>query len=181
MDTEVKEAFVKSEHGNKQERYEAYQYILEATEHEVDWAYEVWDELLESLSHKDNHQRSRAAQYLSNLAGSDPDKRMIADFDKLWLVTRDEKFVTARHSLQSVWKVGMAGPEQREMVMRYMSDRFIDCTEEKNYTLIRSDIIQNMRHLYDRLEDEQIKNTAFDLIEQVEEPAYKKKYSAIWK
>lgn len=181
MENEIKEAFVKSEHGNKQERYEAYQYILETTEHEVEWAYEVWDELLENLSHKDNHQRSRAAQYLANLAVSDPEKRMLADFDKLWLVTRDEKFVTARHSLQSMWKIGLAGPEQQEMIMRYMSDRFIDCAEEKNHTLIRFDIIKNMKHLYDHIEDEQIRNTVFDLIERVEEPAYKKKYLTIWK
>lgn len=83
---------------------------------------------------------------------------MLRDFPKLWEVTKDEKFVTARHSLQSIWKVGLAGTAQKEMVMEYMVDRFQYCTDEKNYTLIRSDIIQNMRNLYDHLGDENIKN-----------------------
>jgi hypothetical protein len=29
----------------------AYSYLIEATKKPVDWAYDVWDELLEALSH----------------------------------------------------------------------------------------------------------------------------------
>lgn len=181
MDSQMKKEFEKSKSNDKEERYEAYRNILDATEQKVDWAYEVWDQLLEDLTHKDNHQRSRAAQYLANLAKSDPEKRMMKDFPRLWEVTKDKKFVTARHSLQSIWKVGLAGTEQKEMVMEYMVDRFRNGTDEKNYTLIRSDIIQNMKNLYDYLDDEQIKQTAMELIETVEEKKYKKKYMDIWK
>ncbi len=181
MDSQMKIEFEKSKSKDKEERYEAYHNILEATEQKVDWAYEVWDQLLEDLTHKDNHQRSRAAQYLANLAKSDSEKRMMKDFSRLWDVTKDEKFVTARHSLQSIWKVGLAGTEQKEMVMEYMVDRFKDDTDEKNYTLIRSDIIQNMRNLSDHLDDEKIKQTAMELIETVDEKKYKKKYMDIWK
>ena len=46
----------------------AYTFLLEATEHPVDWAYEAWQELLEGLTHKDNHLRSIASQILCNLA-----------------------------------------------------------------------------------------------------------------
>lgn len=181
MDSQMKKEFEKSKSNDKEERYEAYRNILDATEQKVDWAYEVWDQLLEDLTHKDNHQRSRAAQYLANLAKSDPEKRMMKDFPRLWEVTKDKKFVTARHSLQSIWKVGLAGTEQKEMVMEYMVDRFRNGTDEKNYTLIRSDIIQNMKNLYDYLDDEKIKQTAMELIETVEEKKYKKKYMDIWK
>ena len=55
----------------------AFFYVLEATDKPVDWAYEVWDELVETLSHKDNHQRAIAAQVLCNLAKSDPKNRML--------------------------------------------------------------------------------------------------------
>lgn len=96
-------------------------------------------------------------------------------------MTYDEKFVTARHTLQSIWKIGLAGNEEKEMVLEYMTDRFHHCTDEKNYTLIRSDILQNMRNLYNILEDETIKLTAMKLIETVEEEKYKKKYMKIWK
>lgn len=177
----MKKEFKKSKSKDKEERYEAYHNILKATEQKVDWAYEVWDQLLEDLLHKDNHQRSRAAQYLANLAKSDPENKMLKDFPRLWEVTKDEKFVTARHSLQSIWKVGLAGTAQKEMVMEYMVDRFKHCTDEKNYTLIRSDIIQNMRNLYDHVDDESIKKTAMELIETVDDQKYKKKYMGIWK
>ena len=180
MDREIKEAFIKSKAKDKQESYEAYLYILQATEKQVDWAYEVWDDLLEGLTDKDNHQRSRAAQYLANLAQSDPENRMLTDLPRLWEVTKDEKFVTARHSLQSFWKVGLGGAEQKDMVMTYMINRF-KTTDEKNYTLIRFDILQNMKHLYDQLKDQEIKKTAMDLIETVEDEKYKKKYKSVWR
>jgi len=174
MDNQIKLAFEKSKLGDKDERYEAYQNILYATEQQVDWAYEVWNQLLEDLSHKDNHQRSRAAQYLANLAKSDPEMRIMKDFPKLWEVTKDEKFVTARHSLQSIWKVGIAGTAQKEMVMEFMVERFKNCTVEKNFTLIRNDIIQNMKNLYDHFNDEVIKQTALELIDTVDDKKYKK-------
>ncbi|WP_198153538.1 hypothetical protein [Thalassobacillus sp. C254] len=97
MDSQLKLEFEKSKSGDKNERYEAYLYILKVTDQKVDWAYEVWDQLLEDLTHKDSHQRSRAAQYLANLAISDPEMRIMKDFPKLWKVTYDEKFVTSRH------------------------------------------------------------------------------------
>jgi len=71
----------------------------------VDWAYEVWDDLIEMLSDKDNHVRAIGAQVLCNLARSDPKGRMLKDFEKLLVVTRDERFVTARHTFQAIWKV----------------------------------------------------------------------------
>lgn len=181
MNNQIKKEFEKSKYGNNEERYESYLNILKLTEQKVDWAYEVWDQLIKDLSHEDNHQRSRAAQYLCNLAISDPEQRILNDFPKIWKVTYDEKFVTARHTLQSIWKIGLAGNEEKEMVLEYMTDRFHHCTDEKNYTLIRSDILQNMRNLYNILEDETIKLTAMKLIETVEEEKYKKKYMKIWK
>ncbi|MCM3491143.1 hypothetical protein M3689_17730 [Alkalihalophilus marmarensis] len=181
MDNYIKTLFVQSHSGDKDERYEAYQKILTITNEKVDWAYGVWNQLVEDLTHKDGHQRSRAAQYLANLAISDPEMRIMDDFPKLWQVTKDEKFVTARHSLQSIWKVGIAGDAQKELVMVAMVDRFENGTDEKNYTLIRNDIIQNMRNLYDHYQDEEIKQTALELIETVEDAKYKKKYLAIFK
>ena len=84
MDQAMELAFEQSKTGDKDERYQSYQTIIVATDQEVSWAYEVWDQLIEDLSHKDNHQRSRASQYLAGLAKSDPDKRMLADFPK-WI------------------------------------------------------------------------------------------------
>lgn len=54
---------------------------------------------------------------LCNLVNSDPENRLLADFDKLFAVTKDQRFVTARHSLQAIWKVGIAGEEQKALVV----------------------------------------------------------------
>jgi hypothetical protein len=147
----------------------------------VDWAYEVWDELLEGLMHKDNHVRSISSQILANLAKSDPKGRMFKDFDKLLNVTRDEKFVTARHCLQSIWKVGLAGRNAQQLVVKGLEKRYKECVTEKNYTLIRYDIITDLRALYTVTTSSEIKEKALELIELEEDAKYRKKYASVWK
>jgi len=162
-------------------RYEALIYVLKVTDKRVDWAYEVWDQLVENLRHQDNHQRAIAAQVLCNLARSDPENRMLKDFNALIAVTRDERFVTARHSLQAIWKVGAAGKKQQKMVVDRLAGRFIECVVEKNCTLIRYDIIQGLRKLYDEVRDENLREKALELIESEQAIKYRKKYAGLWK
>lgn len=159
----------------------AYSDLLEKTAAPVDWAYEAWDELLAGLRDKDNHVRAISAQILANLARSDPENRMARDFEALLAVTRDEKFVTARHCLQSIWKVGLGGPSQRALTVAGLERRFHECAAEKNCTLIRYDIIQDLRYLYDQIQDEDIRQKALALIETESDLKYRKKYSGVWK
>lgn len=181
MDKVIQTYFEQLDSKDKDVQYEAYQNILSAADEKVEWAYEVWDELLKGLKSKDNHQRSRSAQFLSSLAISDPDKRMLKDFSAVWEVTKDPKFVTARHSLQSIWKIGLAGSQQKRLVLEHLADRFQTCSNEKNNTLIRFDIIQDLKNLYDHLNEEEIKKKALELIEMEEENKYRKKYMAVWR
>ncbi|MGB7876932.1 MAG: hypothetical protein WBL25_21315 [Anaerolineales bacterium] len=150
---------------DKQLQNKAYFYLLESTGKPVDWAYEAWDELVEGLNHKDNYVRAISSQVLANLAKSDPEKRILKDFDALLSVTKDERFVTARHTMQSIWKVGLGGKEQRQVLVKGLERRFQECITEKNCTLIRYDIIQGLRNLYDAVGNEKVKEKAPDLIE----------------
>ncbi|TQR17483.1 hypothetical protein [Psychrobacillus soli] len=181
MDHKIQTYFENLEAKDKELQYEAFGNIKAATKEKVDWAYEVWDQLIEWLTDPDNHRRSRGAQFLANLAISDPEKRMLGDFSAIWEVTKDPKFVTARHSLQSIWRVALAGQKQKEMVINSLVDRFENGTHEKNYTLIRFDIIQALRNLYDETKDEKVKQIASNLIEKEVDPKYKKKYATVWK
>jgi hypothetical protein len=52
-------------------RFKALNYVLKVTDERVDWAHEVWDDLVQHKRHEDNHQRAIAAQVLCNLAKSD--------------------------------------------------------------------------------------------------------------
>jgi hypothetical protein len=159
---------------------QAFSYIFAVTEKPVDWAYEVWDQLVEGLRHEDNHVRAISAQILANLAKSDPKNRMQKDFPALMAVTGDEKFVTARHTLQSIWKVGREKKMQKTVVDA-LANWFKNSITHKNYTLIRYDIIQDLRNLYDAVKDEKIKEKALALIETEEDAKYKRKYASVWK
>ncbi len=166
---------------DKELQNKAFFYVLEATDKPVDWAYDVWDEMVETLSHKDNHQRAIAAQVLCNLAKSDPENRMLKDFDALLAVTKDKRFVTARHCMQAIWKVGAAGKNQQKKVVDGLEGRFEECITEKNGTLIRYDIIQGLRNLYEVGKDENVRQKAMELIETEEDTKYRKKYAGLWR
>lgn len=155
--------------------------VLEATDKPVGWAYEVWDSLVADLRHTDNHRRAIAAQVLCNLAKSDPDNRMLNDFEALLAVTKDERFVTARHCLQALWKVGAAGKPQQAHLTAGLERRFKECVTEKNCTLIRYDIIQSLKNLYDAVQDETIRAKALELIETEADMKYRKKYAGVWR
>jgi flagellar biosynthesis regulator FlaF len=160
---------------------EAYEAMITATDEPVDWAYEVWDQLVEDLGHTNNRVRSIASQILANLAKSDPERRIVHDFPALLEVTRDERFVTARHCLQSLWKVGVAGEEQREVYRHGMVSRFDECPAEKNGALTRVDILQSLRDVYDHTQDASIRATAEALIEREDAENNRKKLAKVLK
>jgi hypothetical protein len=170
---------IHSEDGQLQNK--AYATLMNATEKPVDWAYEAWDELVEGLTHKDNHVRAISSQLLSNLAKSDPKDRMLKDFDKLLAVTKDEKFVTARHCLQSIWKVGLGGKNSQQLVVKGLEKRFHECATEKNCTLIRYDILVGLHNLYTATTSSEIQEKALELIETEADLKYRKKYASVWK
>jgi hypothetical protein len=159
----------------------AYSYLLNATSEPVDWAYEIWDDLTRALSHKEGRTRSIAAQLLCNLAKSDPEGWILRDFDTLFAVTADPKFVTARHALQATWRIATVGERHRAVVVSALASRFSECTADKNCTLIRYDIAQCLRRLHDAVKDEGIRRTALGLIATEADARYRRKYEALWK
>jgi hypothetical protein len=106
---------------------------------------------------------------------------MLDDFAVLLNLTKDEKFVTARHCLQALWKVGLVGTDQQQLVVNGLAGRFSDCIAEKNCTLIRYDIIQGLKQLYDAVKDEAIRERALALIATEQDEKYRKKYASVWK
>jgi hypothetical protein len=167
--------------GDSDRQNAAYHALLAATEHPVDWAYDVWDDLVRSLGDKDNHVRAIAAQVLANLARSDPEFRLRDAFDALLNGTRDPRFVTARHTLQSIWKVGLAGEAQHQLLLDGLTRRYAESADEKNGTLIRYDIVVGLRSLYDATGDDTVKAQALGLVDAEADAKYRKKYAAVWR
>ena len=165
---------------DRERQGKTFQQVLSLTEQPVAWAYDVWDEVLRQLCEKHNRNRSIAAQILCALAKSDPKHRILKDFPVLFDVVTDERFVTARHALQSVWKVGCVGKKHMDMVVTALEKRFTDCVTHKNCTLIRYDIIECLRKLFDATMADDIQRRAEALIQLETDPKYKKKYSILW-
>lgn len=159
----------------------SYENLMKLTEEPVEWAYEIWDDLLDLLEIGNNRGRSIAAQVLSNLAKSDPDNRMTGDLPKLFHVTKDEKFVTARHSLLSLWKVAIVNDILMRQTIEGLEKRFEGCINEKNCTLIRYDITRVLRNIFDHTGEEQVIKRSISLIETETDKKYRKKYLAVWK
>ena len=181
MDSGLRRSFDDLRSADREVQGQAYQRLLTLTAQPVDWVYEVWDELVAALAHPDNRLRSIAAQLLCQLAQSDTEARMVRRFPQLLAVTKDEKFVTARHALQSLWRIGLAGQRPRELLLAGLAQRFAGCQDEKNGTLIRYDISQSLRRLYDAAPDEELRELALRLIETETDDKYRRKYAAVWK
>jgi hypothetical protein len=164
-----------------QVQFKAYDYLMKVTEQPIDWAYEAWDEIVEGLSHKDNHVRAITSQILTHLAKSDPKGRIFKDYDKLLNVTKDDRFVTARHCMQSLWNVGVVGKKQQKLYMDGMEKRFKECVTEKNGHLIRYDILVSMWNVYNEVGDESIREKAQALIASEKDVKNQKKYAGVWK
>ena len=159
----------------------AYSALMEATKQPVDWAYEVWDELVLALGHKEGRNRSVAVQLLCNLARSDPEQRILRDFERLFAVTKDPKYVTARHALQASWRIGLVGPKHQARVVKALEARFASCADEKNCTLTRYDILECLRRLGDETGDARIRQSALQLIATEPDTKYRRKYETLWR
>ena len=167
--------------GDGQTQFKAYDYLMKESEKPVSWAYDVWDDVISGLTHKDNHVRAICGQLLGNLGKSDPKGRIFKDFDKLLKVTKDERFVTARHTMQNIWKIGLGGKKHQQLVVTGLEKRFKECVNEKNCTLIRYDINVTLRNLYNATTSSEIKEKALEMIELEKDAKYKKKYTTVWK
>jgi hypothetical protein len=185
MDKDVKECIDNLGSANDNIRFNALQTILTLTENRVDWAYKAWDNLAEKLEHENSYQRSIGILVLCNLAKSDPENRINDVLDRLLAHTRDDKFITSRQCIQNIWKAAAANTQAREKVLAHLEKQFSECAEEKHSNLIRQDIIQSIRLLYDYLsgeeKDEALLARAQGLIAEEEEEKYRKKYAAILK
>ena len=62
-----------------------------------------------------------------------------------------------------------------------LEHRYMECVTEKNSTLIRYDILQSFRNVFDVVQDEKIREKALELIPMEEDPKYRKKYSSLWR
>jgi hypothetical protein len=166
---------------DKDLRYKAFTELIQTTNKPVPWAYKAWDQLIRLAQHGDNHQRAIGVQLMANLTKSDIESRILKDINKLVQVTKDPMFVTARHSLLCLWKIGIKDAEHQRVVMAKLTKRFKECIAEKNCTLVRYDIQTVMKKMYVISQDEKVRSQALKLMKLETDSKYKKKYGTVWR
>ena len=78
-------------------------------------------------------------------------------------------------------KSARLGRNSRRALVDGLAGRFAECATEKNCTLIRYDISQSLRNLYDAVKDEAVREKALELIETEPDLKYRKKYASLWR
>lgn len=154
-------------------------FILELTEEPVDWAAEVWEEMISMLKSYDSNERSMAAQILANLAKNVP-ARMLKDFDHLKALTIDTNLSTAVTAIGSFWKIGIINAELRDKVVELLSNSFKTSEYEKDHALKRYGIIECFRRIYNEVKDDALRNKSLTLVALDPDRPNRIKYGSVW-
>lgn len=160
---------------------QAVEALMAATDQTVHWVDDAWAQLVDDLGHRNDRTRAIAAQLLCNLAKSADEQRVLTALPALMAVTHDERIVTARHCLQSLWKLGVIGQPQRDAYRQALTARFDAASDEKNGTLTRADIVESLRRVYDETGDRAVHHTAERLIGTEVDAKYRRKYARAWR
>jgi len=179
MDKDISEWVNDLESSDDKTRMSAFQNILRATEEPVTWVYDIWDRLLKKLEDENSYQRSIAVMMLCNLAKSDTEHRLEKALDRLLAHTKDEKFITSRQCIQNIWKAASTSPTAQKRILDHLVIQFRECGDQKHSNLIRQDIIQSIRCLYEDRKDATLLAMAQALIRAETNEKYRRKYEAI--
>ena len=181
MNKKIEKSFEELGSTDDKIRMAALQHLLKITDSPVDWVYEVWDRLHEKLDHENSYQRSIAVMLLSNLAKGDVENRLAKSLDRIFIHTRDDKFITSRQCIQNIWKVAATNRSNREKVLGHLEKRFSECADEKHYNLLRQDILQSMLCLSRFEGSSDLLPKAQALIAKEQDSKYRKQYEALLK
>jgi hypothetical protein len=103
------------------------------------------------------------------------------NLDSLWSADRQLQNEAFFHVLELTEAPVKWAYEAWDMLVDGLERRFDECISEKNCTLIRYDILQSLRNLYDAVQDEGLRAKALEWIEREEDLKYRKKYAGLWR
>lgn len=175
MDAETKMLVQLADEEDWETRNKAFLLLIETVNKKVDWAYEVWDKLVDDLSSSNMELRLRAGQLLSYLAISDSEQRILEIFPEIWDITYDLDYESSLDLFQSTWKIGLAGAEQKNILFQAYEERFQETLKdsENNNELVRFYILKNLMKLYEQLQDKKTENLIQKLLYLESENRYK--------
>lgn len=181
MQPEMEDLLEKLNSKDDEVRYPAFLRMQALTEHKVEWVYEVWDILVVKLSDPNSYQRNIGAILLCNLSQSDGEGRLAAVLPRLLACSKDEKFITSRLTLQNLWKPAWFEPKLRDDIVAHLSQRFVECENEKHSNLLRQDILQSAFTLAELTHEDALQQKALELIQSEKDEKSRKSYLALKK
>lgn len=179
---DIQDALRRLDSGDRSVHGEDFALLQQATAQPVAWADAAWKLAAPLLRHRDNRVRSIAGQFLTALAaaGASPET-VLGGLDALVSVTRDDRFVTARHVLSSLWKIGLQDGEVRHRLLAKLTQRGRSAVDEKNAALVRYDVVCCLRRLFDEIGDEAVRSEAAALIADEPDTKNARKMRAVWR
>lgn len=161
------------------ERYSALTELLAITEGKVPWFDEYREELAAKLADENSYQRSIGAMLLANLAKSEGKK---GEFGKLlpglMRLVDDEKFITERQYLQSVWKVALVDPAYKKKIVAQLEAEFAASAAKKHANLLRLDIVTSLSRIMAGTGEAGMRREIEALIAAEKDEKERKKYAA---
>jgi hypothetical protein len=106
---------------------------------------------------------------------------VLDDLDHLVSATYDERFVTARHVLSEMWRVGLTEASARGALVDKLAERSANATSERNAALVRYDIVCCLRGLFAETADSKVQQSAAALIAGEIEPSTAAKMRRAWR
>ena len=157
-------------------RYPSFIKLQEITDSKVKWIYTKWFMLVEKLSSENSYQRTIGLTLLANLCKNDHEQRIANIIDEYLNHFNDEKFITARLCIQSVWKIAVTNNNLRRKIIDSLENSYRENIHLKTHpNLIRQDIVDSLEKIMTGTKDERVKEAAARLIaEETDEKVIKK-------
>jgi len=181
MDFKIEKLLNDTKSKDNKIRFDAFTKLLEITGGRVNWFSDVFDDLTNRLESDNSYQRSIGVMLLCNLAKSDKDNSLRKVLPNILNLLEDEKFITRRQCIQNIWKIAVAENELSSTIVEALEIKFVKCSFENHYNLIRQDIVSALYSIHKNKPDSGILSHIEKLIEIEDDVALKKKYIKIIK
>lgn len=122
--------------------------LMTLTGSRVDWIYDHLDTLCAKLDSENSFQRNIGAMLIANLAKSDVEGRLEEVIIRFVAQMNDEKFITARITLQAAWRFG----EAKETYAKRIAAGLVESLTNNRHlithgNLIRLDAVTSLREI----------------------------------
>lgn len=127
---------------------------MKLSESKVDWAAKAFDILASKLHSSNSFQRSIGMMMLSNLAKSGIENELAEIIEQYLSCLDDEKFITARQSIQACFKAAIYCSSIRKQVVGRLFSLISDSRHLITHAnLIQKDIVTSLFNIYKEYPD----------------------------